>query len=120
MTPARNAYCRHGVNREQLLNEPAGLNTRQPVVIHEPVSDKVVVIYNTCTYVSSASCTGRDVWYRTYTGVLWSAPVQLAADAADQLEITAATGGGNVYLAWQNKSISLYQVQFHIITPPLA
>ena len=107
--------------------EHTGTSTRQPVVVYEPITGKVVVLYNTCTYVSASSCTGRDIWYRTFDGATWSSPTLLSPTTGDQLEITAVAPGqtvggvnGAVHVTWVNQpTASTYQVQYQVlgITP---
>lgn len=84
--------------------EHAGSATRQPVAVIEPISGQLVVLYNTCSYVSSASCTGRDVWYRTFDAGVWSGTVLLAPTAGEQMDITALASGGVVYYAWLGRN----------------
>ncbi|MGI8423612.1 MAG: sialidase family protein [Chloroflexota bacterium] len=103
--------------------EHAGLSTRAPVAVYESISDKLVVLYNSCTYVSSASCTGRDIWYRTFDGATWSSPVLLSPATGEQLDIVAVAPGqtvggtnGAVHVAWQNQATSTnIHVQYQVI-----
>jgi hypothetical protein len=103
--------------------EHTGTSTRAPVAVYEPITGKLVVLYNTCTYVSSASCTGRDLWYRTFDGATWSSPVLLSPTLNDQQDIVAIAPGqtvggvnGAVHVAWQNQvSSTNTQVQYQVI-----
>ncbi|HEV2124715.1 MAG TPA: hypothetical protein VGW38_18365, partial [Chloroflexota bacterium] len=110
----------NGASGWPIYLEHSGLSTRQPAVVHDASSGKIIVVYNTCTYVSSSSCTGRDIWYRTYAAGVWSAPILLSPVTGEQMDITATAQGGSLYLAWlgRNQTGTGDQMYFQVVSVP--
>jgi hypothetical protein len=76
---------------------------RQPVVVtYNSATGDLVLVYAQCTYVSSSSCTSKDIYYRVRTGGVWDAAgLATGPTTGEQKDLTAVmVASTDLYYAW--------------------
>lgn len=115
-----------GSASETLTDTRAG---RQPVVVpYDTATGDLVLVYAQCTYVSSSSCTSKDLYFRVKSGGVWdSAGNATGPTTGEQKDIAAVIANPDVtsvdlHYAWVGNAQSAAepgdQVYFDIIQAP--
>ena len=80
-----------------------------------------MIVYSTCTYLSASSCTGRDLWYRSFLDGVWSGPVLFGPTVGEQLDVSAIApgSGGTFHAVWLGRSQAGPGEQIFFTTVPI-
>ncbi|HET7770383.1 MAG TPA: hypothetical protein VFN74_16530 [Chloroflexota bacterium] len=111
---------RHDGLTSPITLDHGALTTRQPVVTIDPATGRLYLLYATCTYASASTCTGRDLWYRSFADGTWSAPVLFGPAAGEQLDATGVAFNGQLHILWvgRNQTGSLTGDQVYYLGVP--
>jgi hypothetical protein len=75
---------------------------RQPVVVYDLTlpTTNALLVYNQCTYVSTSSCSAKDIYYRVHDGTTWGPANLTGLTSGDQQDLTAVMVGDDLMYAW--------------------
>ena len=97
---------------------------RQPVIVFDTngPTTKAVVLYNQCSYVSTSSCTAKDMYFRVHDGTTWGSANLTGNTTGDQQDLTAVMVADDLLYAWvgvnQAGTGTGQQVYFHGVQSP--